>query len=71
MPGKNVRYTKHALQRKLERGITDEQITQVLESPDYTISREGRRIASKRLGGRVVKVVFIEEETHIKIITVY
>jgi SOS response regulatory protein OraA/RecX len=68
---KNIRYTKHAVQRKLERGITDEQISIALENPDYTVFREGRKVAVKRFGQRIIKVVHKEEETHILVITVY
>ena len=68
---KNIRYTKHAIQRKLERNIADEQIKQTLEYPDYTKTYEERKIAVKYIEGKTITVVFIEEKTYIKIITAY
>ncbi len=68
---KNIRYTKHAVQRKLERNITDEQIKQTLDNPDYTISNEGKRVVVRQIAEKNIKVVYIEKETYIKIITVY
>ncbi len=71
MPHKNIRYTRHAVQRKLERNITDEQIHRILGNPDYTISDEGRRVAVRQFAEKNLTVVYIEKETFIKIITVY
>jgi hypothetical protein len=71
MPKKNIRYTKHAVQRRLERNITDQQINQTLDNPDYTISDEGKTVALRKIAEKTIKVVYIEKETYIKIITVY
>ena len=71
MPRKDIRYTKHAMQRKLERGISDAQISLALENPDYTVFREGRKVAVKRFGHRIIKVVHKEEGAYILVITVY
>jgi len=72
MPKKNVRYSSHAIQRKLERGISDDEITQTLNEPDYTLtSIEGRKVAVRKIGTKTIHVVYKEEETHINIITVY
>jgi hypothetical protein len=68
---KNIRYTRHAIERKLERNITDEQIKQTLEYPDYTKIYEDRKIAVKRINGKTITVVFVEGKTYIKIITAY
>ena len=59
MSRKNIRYTKHAVQRKLEREITDEQIMKTLEKPDYTMSHEGRRFAVRRFDGKTIKVITV------------
>jgi len=70
--GKNVRFSRHAIQRKLEREISDEEIAETLAAPDYTLTtEEGQKIAVKTLAGRTFRVVFVEEETHIRIVTVY
>ena len=71
MPRRNIRFTKHAVQRKLERDISDEQKRQTLEHPDHTISYAGRKVAVKRFGEKIIRIVYVDEETHIKIITVY
>ena len=55
----------------MERGITDEEIEQTLENPNYTILHEGRKVAVKHFKERTLKVIYIEEEKYIKIITVY
>ncbi|MBI4163341.1 MAG: DUF4258 domain-containing protein [Candidatus Aenigmarchaeota archaeon] len=69
---KNIRCTYHAIKRKLERDISDEEINQTLASPDYTISSiEERKIAVKQAGSRTLRVVYKEEKENIIIITVY
>ncbi len=72
MPKKNIRYTDHAIKRKLERDIKDEEIDQTLASPDYTISSiEERKIAVKQIGPKTLHVVYKEQKENIIIITVY
>jgi len=71
MPRRNIRFTKHAIQRRLERDITDQEIKQTLENPDYTFSHGRRKVAVRRFAERVIRIVYVEEETYIKIITVY
>jgi hypothetical protein len=56
---------------KLERNITDEQIRQTVEYPDYTRLYQDRKIAVKHIDGTTITVVFVEEKTYIKIITAY
>jgi hypothetical protein len=63
MPRKNIRYTKHAIQRRLERDISEEQIKQTLENPDYTISHGGRKVAVRHFAEKIIRIVYIEEET--------
>jgi hypothetical protein len=71
MPHKNIRFTKHAVQRKLERNITDEQIMRTLQNPNYTISQAGKRVAVRHFAEKIITVLYIETETYIKVITVY
>ena len=71
MPRGNIRYTKHAIQRRLERDISHEQIEQTLNNPDYTVSHGGRKVAVKRFAERTLRIVYIEKEKYIKIITIY
>ena len=69
---KNIWYSPHAISRKLERDITDNDISIVLGEPDYTLSSfDERKIAVKKITSKLIHVVYKEEKTHINIITVY
>lgn len=69
---KKIRYSQHALQRKFERDITDDEITKTLDEPDYTLtSIEERKIVVKKIGDRTIRIVYKEEKDYIIIITVY
>lgn len=69
---RNLRYSTHAIYRKLERDIKDDEITLTLNDPDYTLtSFEGRKVAVKNMGPKTIHVVYAEEATHINIVTVY
>ncbi len=71
MQSKRIIYTTHAIQRKLERDISDDIISQTLNEPDYTLSStEGRRIAVKQMGDKIIRVVYKEERENIIVITV-
>ncbi len=69
---KNIVYSNHAIQRKLERDITDTEISQTLDEPDYRLTTaEGRSIAVKKIGMKIIRVVYKEEKANIVVITVY
>jgi len=69
---KNITYSIHAMQRLIERNITRYQIEKVIINPDYTIKRVDQEIeAYKEFSARTLKVVFIEKESYIKVITIY
>jgi len=71
MQKKRIIYTTHALQRKLERNITDDEVSRVLNEPDYILSSiEGRKIAVKHLGNKIIRVIYKEEKTILIVITV-
>ena len=45
MNEKRIIYTVHAIRRKLERDVSDEDILKTIKEPDYTMtSVEGRKI---------------------------
>mgnify|MGYP001558993220 CR=1 FL=1 len=72
MPHRNIVYTKHAMQRRLERDISDDDIKKAIDEPNYVISSfEGRMIATKKINSRTIQVVYKEEVNKIIIITVY
>ena len=56
-----------------ERYITEEQIASVLENPDNETQarQKGCRRAERKLGKRIIGIVFQEDRKTIKIITVW
>jgi hypothetical protein len=72
MGKKNIIHTNHSMRRKYERNISDGEIEQTLNGPDYTLSSaECRKIAIKRIKDRTIHVVYKEERGNIIVITVY
>lgn len=64
-------YTAHAKQRMILRGISDDMVRQALETPDErTTGYLNRSIVYRRFSQGRVKVVFVEEESRIVVITV-
>ncbi|HLD41628.1 MAG TPA: DUF4258 domain-containing protein [archaeon] len=69
---KILRYTKHSIERKDERDISENEIKETLENPDYTLTQsDDRKIRVKMIGNRIINVVYKEEKSTIIIITVY
>ena len=69
---KILRYTKHSIERKDERDISENEIKETLENPDYTLTQsDDRKIRVKVIGNRIINVVYKEEKSTIIIITVY
>lgn len=67
----DVVYSGHALKRMGQRGVTELEVEHILRFPDYVRkSFEGRKEAVGEIGSRRVKVVFIEKENYLKIVTV-
>lgn len=64
-------YSVHALKRMKERGIEEWEIEHLIKYPGYIKkSFEGRKEAIGEIRNRFVKIVFIEIENYIRIITV-
>ena len=67
----NIVSYDHAKKRMKQRGITEFEVEQVLNSPFYIKkSFEGRKEAVGNIKNRIIKIEFIEIENYIKIITV-
>ena len=67
----NVMYSHHAEKRLKERGMTKLEVEHILKFPIYVKkSIERKREAVGEINGRTIKVVFIEKENYIKVITV-
>ena len=61
----------HAAMRMLDRGITETQVRDVLQSPKEVISiRYGRFAAYRRLHGKELVVVYEKKNEEIEVITV-
>ena len=65
----NLILSNHAKKRLIERNIKIEDVKTAIEFPDYTISKGNKREAYKRIKGKVLKVVYFEEDKYIKVIT--
>lgn len=68
---KPIDFSDHAEERRKQRGLTRQEIELVLENPEYTKILEDRKIAVKEVKGRIVTVVYTEEENYIRVITIF
>lgn len=67
----NITYSEHAEKRIKQRGLTKLEIEYVLSNPIYLKkSMDGKKETIGEIRGRGVKIVFIERENYINIITV-
>jgi hypothetical protein len=69
---KTVAFDEHALTRMGERGVTEDEVIDVLRHPDLTglPTQPDRSRYRKSLAGRAVDVVFEHDPTQIVVITV-
>ena len=66
-----VIYSDHAIKRMKQRGITELEVEHILEHPVYIKkSFEGRKVAVGEIKNKLVRIVFIEIEKDIKIVTI-
>jgi len=64
-------YSEHAKKRLKQMGITELEVEHVLERPIYVKrSFEERKEAVGEIKNRTIKIIFIETENYIRIITV-
>jgi len=64
-------YTKHAKKRMIERGISEKQLVDCVDYPEYTIKRGEEIEAYKKTEEKMLKVVYVNMIRYIKVITVY
>ena len=63
-------YTVHAEEKIAERKFTKALIEQTIVNPDSVmLSRFGRKIAEKEIGGKLLRIVYEEQESLYIIIT--
>jgi len=69
---KPVKFSFHAEERRKQRGITELQIIDVIQRPEYFKRMlDGRKVAVKIIQNRTITVVYREEENFIRVITVF
>ena len=69
---KQIKFSDHAERRRKQRGMSEHQIIEVIELPEYFKKMpDGRKVAFKLIQNRSITVVYREEENFIRIITVY
>ena len=67
----HIVYSNHAKRRLKQRGMTTLEVEFVLQHPNYIKkSLEGRKEAVGHVKNRIIKIVFVEIENYIKVITV-
>ncbi len=63
-------FSRHAINRNRKIRATDFEITDCLEKPDsYYMQNDGREIAIKAVGNKLLKVVYLKSSSVYKIIT--
>lgn len=69
---KRIIFSRHADERRKERGLSIAEIEATVNYPDYLkTDSAGKKVAVKHVKGRLITVVFVEEETYLIVITVY
>jgi hypothetical protein len=64
-------YSDHAKKRMRQRGVEDWEVEHILKHPSYKKkSFEGQKEFVGEIRNRIIKVVAVEEEKYIKIVTV-
>jgi hypothetical protein len=65
-------FSYHAKKRIYERGIKFDEIRKTIRFPDYIIKKaDGKIEAFKKIGGKTLKIVYVEEGKFIKVITLF
>jgi hypothetical protein len=64
-------YSPHAKKRMIERGISDSDVKETLNFPEYTLTRGKEIEAYKKIKDKMLKVVYVPLNKFINIITLY
>jgi len=66
-----ITYSDHSKKRMKERSIEDWEVEHILKYPSFIKkSLEGRKIAVGDIKNRKLKIIYTEEESYIKVISV-
>jgi uncharacterized DUF497 family protein len=68
---KQINFIQHALDRLKERGISEELVREIIRDPQDTDHLDGRKIAQKLINGKLIRVIYDEEEDAIVVISAY
>jgi hypothetical protein len=69
---KQIIFIQHALDRLEERGISKELVIEVIRDPDEVDPESDRRkIAQKLISGKLLRVIYDEDEESIEVISAY
>jgi hypothetical protein len=69
---KQIIFIQHALDRLKERGISKELVMKIIRNPDGVDSEIAtRNIAYKLIEGKLIRIVYDEEEESIVVISAY
>lgn len=66
-----IRFTKHALERLIERKITPAQVLRTIRKPDIKTEEDGQTAVYQRFGRLALKIVIKKEKEEIRVITVH
>lgn len=64
-------FTHHARQRMTERNIAEKEIKKTIDNPDRIAYNFDKIIVNKKIGKKIIEVVFIRKNSKIVIITCY
>ncbi len=69
---KQIIFIQHALDRLKERGISKELVIEIIRNPDNVdIESERRKIAQKLIKGKLLRIVYDDEDESIVVISAY
>lgn len=63
-------FTDHAKKRIIERDIKIVEVQEAINSPDYIVNKNNKFEANKKINEKILKVIYIEKNKFIKVITV-
>jgi len=67
-----IRYTKHALARMQERGISKRLVRKAIEEPDRSYRDKGLNVVERKLeSGNILRVYFKRDDDAAVVITTY
>jgi hypothetical protein len=67
-----IRYSRHAKMRLIQRNLNEETVNEIIRNPDYTLDTFlNRKVSVKRISDKLWHVVYAKQENIIRVVTVY